>query len=396
MKYIYILAVAAMMALCTSCGSGSGQAENKEDEHGHSHGESSEAELTETQLKTVGIELGHIERKELSNAIHANGQLGINPQDVADVSSLTSGIAARVAVVEGQQVKAGQTVAYIENAEIIDLQQSYISSLDATKLAQQEYERQKALDSHGAGIKKNLQQAQADYNMALAQSDGLRIRLQQIGLDPAKVGLSNIFKQAPVKAPISGTVSKIMVNTGGYVDMQTPLMSIVDNNAVYCRLNIFENDIDRVKPGQSVDIRLTNRRDTRLSGTVADINHTIDTDSKAIAVRVKLDKPEGADLVPGMPVTALINIGKELTEALPDDAVVSSGGKSYIFVVEDVHDEDGHKAYHFEKVEVTAGVSDLGYTQITTSTPLPADALVAVSNAFYIASMTADHGEHSH
>ena len=44
-------------------------------------------------------------------------------------------------------------------------------------------------------------------------------------------------------------------------------------------------------------------------------------------------------------------------------------------------------------MEVVAGVSELGYTQIDFVAPISKDATVVTSNAFYIASMTADHGE---
>ena len=398
MKHKYIAALAVAMSMTfASCGNGAGTAQTDNDKgHQHTDGESSEVELSDVQLRTVDITLGHIERKELGSAIHANGMLSVNPQDVADVAPLTPGIVTRMDVVEGRHVKAGQPVAYIENTDIITMQQNYLAASDELTLATQEYARQKALDEQGAGVKKNLQQAQTALRIARTNAEGLSAQLRLIGLDPATAASGKIADRVPVKAPISGIVSKISVNTGGFVDMQTPIMTIVDNNAVYCRLNIFEKDIEFVKPGQKVDIRLTNRQNTGLSGTVDDINYAIDSDSKAIVVRVKLTDPAGESLVPGMAVTALINTGKETVDALPEDAVVSSAGKSYIFVVEDIHDEDGHKAYHFKKVEVKAGTTEMGYTPIIPSEAIGPDTQVVTSNAFYLASMTADHGEHSH
>ncbi len=380
---------------CIACVGGN-DAQGHAEEHGHSHGETSEIELSETQMRTVDIKLGHLEQKELSNAIHANGQLSVNPQDAAVVAPLMAGVVGAINVVEGNHVKAGQTVAYIENTEIIDLQQNYLEASDELSLAQSEYDRQKALSAQGAGIQKNLQAAQSAYRVASAKAEGLRIRLELAGINPDNVKSGKISKRAPLSAPISGTVSRIAVTTGGYADMQTPIMTIVDNNAVYCRLSIFEKDINMVKAGQKVDIRLTNVGATRLTGMVEEVNRAIDTDSKAFTVRVRLDDTAEMPLVPGMAVTALISIGHERVDALPDDAIVSSGGKSYIFVVEDVHEEDGNKVYHFNKVEVATGTSEMGYTQVTPLTPIADDALAVTTNAFYLASMSADHGEHSH
>ncbi len=49
--------------------------------------------------------------------------------------------------------------------------------------------------------------------------------------------------------------------------------------------------------------------------------------------------------------------------ALPDEAVIDYQGKKYIFVTTE---EPKHKGvYHFAMVEVEAGLSELGYTEIT-------------------------------
>jgi cobalt-zinc-cadmium efflux system membrane fusion protein len=99
-------------------------------------------------------------------------------------------------------------------------------------------------------------------------------------------------------------------------------------------------------------------------------------------------------MIPGMAVTALINSEAEEVDALPDDAVVSAGGKSYIFVLDGVaQGDDDAKSYHFVKTEVVEGAKALGYTQITPINPLPQDATVVIANAFYLNSMASDHGD---
>ena len=48
----------------------------------------------------------------------------------------------------------------------------------------------------------------------------------------------------------------------------------------------------------------------------------------------------------------------------------------------------------FRRVEVITRASDLGYTQIDFVNPVDADATVVTEKAFYLASMSADRGEH--
>ena len=79
-----------------------------------------------------------MEKKELGSVIRVNGELKLNPQDKADVTSLIGGIVRKISVIEGQQVKAGQTVAYIENTEIVEMQKNYLVAAKEKETAQLE------------------------------------------------------------------------------------------------------------------------------------------------------------------------------------------------------------------------------------------------------------------
>jgi cobalt-zinc-cadmium efflux system membrane fusion protein len=95
-----------------------------------------------------------------------------------------------------------------------------------------------------------------------------------------------------------------------------------------------------------------------------------------------------------MAVTALINTDSQEVDALPDEAVVTSGGKSYIFVLQGSNKNESEKEnYNFVRTEVVEGIKALGYTQIIPIEPLPESAIIAVANAFYLNSMASDHGE---
>ena len=95
-----------------------------------------------------------------------------------------------------------------------------------------------------------------------------------------------------------------------------------------------------------------------------------------------------------MYVTGLINIGRQKTAAVPNDAIVSREGKKYIFILEKEAKENNVKVYHFTQAEVITGVSELGYTQITPVGRLDEATTIVRTNAFYLSSMSSDHGEH--
>lgn len=398
MKTIYISIFALALTLFVSCGQ---KAEDKketsvqtEQEQDHDHDEG--VEVTEAQLNTVGIKLGKIEKRELANIIRVNGEMNLAPQKKAEVTSLIGGIIRQILVNEGSNVSKGQTVAYLENTAIVELQKNYLTSKKEAFVAEQEYNRQKELAEQGAGVQKVLQQASANYEISKAQLTGLEKQLLQLSISPSQVSSGNMVTRIPVKSPIAGTVNKINISTGSYVDIQASLMNISDNSQMHCDVKVFEKDINKVKLGQEVDLSLTNQPGTSLKGVVYEINKSFEDDTKAIKVHLEIKDRNNLHLVPGMYVTGLINIGKEKTEAVPNDAIISNEGKKYILVLQNEENGTEGKIFHFKQEEVITGTSELGYTQITPVKKIEEDATIVISNAFYIASMTADHGEHAH
>lgn len=392
MKKNYITIVVGALIVLASCSGNNNAGKHSEEEAEEHHAEA--LELTQTQMGTVGITLGKVEMKELGDVIRANGELRLNPQDRADVTSLVAGIVRRICVTEGQQVKAGQTVAYIENTEVVEMQKNYLVAAREMDMALQELQRQRKLSVQDAGVEKTLWQAEAAYAIARARLTGLRHQLVQMGISPQKVAQGTIVTQVPVRAAIKGVVSKVDVNTGTYADTALPLMRIADNSAVYASLNVFERNVSQVEVGQDVELVITNNRDVRVKGSVSQVNRSMDAETKAIAVHVKLARGNADRLMPGMYVTGLIHTGRKKVMALPDDAIVGAEGKKFVFALDGKHAGGKEQRLHFRRVEVTTGASELGYTQVAFVNPSDADATVVTGKAFYLASMSADHGEH--
>ena len=383
--YIF-LTIAAIGLFTIGCSSHAPSHEHEEDEHEHE-----EVELTEAQMKAVDIEVGEVSRMSLGVTLKANGTLAVNPQDEAQVAPLSAGLVKRITVKEGQQVAKGQVVAYVENMETVTLQQDYLTAQEEATLANQELERQEALAREGAGIKKNHQQAIANAQIAATKVAMLSRQLALYGLSPAKVTRGTLVTEVPVSSPIAGTVTKITCPTGGYADVQSPLMTIVNNAAVYAQLNIFEKDMANVTPGRKVSLRLTNRPAVTLDGEVLSLTKAISSTTRSLTAHVKI-LTASSDLVPGMPVTGAIVTEDSEVDALPSDAIVTAEGRHYVFAVE--HQEP--KATHFKRVEVIPGIKDRGYTQVKFPVPVANDTKFVVKNAFYLGSMTSEHGEHNH
>ncbi|MDR0833960.1 MAG: efflux RND transporter periplasmic adaptor subunit [Candidatus Symbiothrix sp.] len=369
-------------------------------------------ELTGEQMEAVGIELGVIELKNLHSIVRANGQLVLPPQNKADVNSLTSGIIRKIVVTEGIPVRKGQTVALLENLDIVKLQEEYLALKQELTYSSQEYERQKELNAQNAGTGKIFQQTQAQYEANRAKLKGLETQLRQLNMDVTAVSAGNFTTNIPILAPISGVIGKIVVKTGSYADMQTVLMEIADHSQMHCDLQVFEQDFPKIKQGQTVEISLTNQGNQILTGTVDYINQSFENDSKSIIVHVKINRPNAgaqdfAPLLPGMYVSALINVGSQTVKAVPSNAIANAEGKQYIFVASPTTPSNSPEGGEhlppkgelrragafFRKVEVVTGASELGYVEIRPLETLPEGATIITKGAFYVMSMAQGNEE---
>ncbi len=428
LKAISIIITALMIASCNSSGkkeietSDSTEINKKQTTEKVEEEHSEAIELTDEQMKAVGIEISKVELKNLSSVVKASGQLEVPPQNKADVTSLVGGVIKRIFVLEGNYVNKGQTVAMIENPEFIKLQQEYLSIKKGHTYTVQEFERQKELKENDAGTGKIYQQAESNLMAEKARLTGLETQMRQLGINPASVANGNIATQLPIRAPISGVVGHINIGIGTYVDVTKSLMDIIDNSNIHCDLLVFEKDLFKVKVGQEVNFILTNQGDRQITGRVYGINQSFEIENKAVIVHAVIKDGAKHKLIPGMYVSALIKVGNENVTAVPVDAVVKSEGKEYIFVVDEKHQEQreendqekketeekevqgkneekpltSENKTAFKMVEVITGVSELGYIQITIVDDVPENARVVTKGAFYILSKGKGGEEEEH
>lgn len=358
--------------------------------------------LTQQQVNAVKLKMGMPESKEMDATVAAKGALVLRAQAMGEVTSLMGGVVKSICVKEGQPVSKGQVVATVENTEVVSLQREYFSASRECELAKADLERQQLLSKTGAGVKRTLQQAEKDYQVAMANKVGIGRQLEQMGISTAAVAKGKFTTSFPLRSPIAGVVSQIKASLGSYADMQQPLMSIRNNRAVECDLNVYERDLPKVKAGDRVVVSLTNQPGCKLSGTVSGMNQYFNEGTKSVAVHVRLDEASirscahtGHKLFDGMYVSGQIATGSQRCLALPSQAIITTDGKQYVFALNDAPRKG---KYSFSRHEVTTGVTDGAYTEVKLCDHLASDSKgaqhkkIVTGNAFYLASLTGDHG----
>ena len=390
MKKIIIAGIILFsMAILNSCGSKDNAETAKEETPAtgaEEHTNENIATLTEEQMKTIGIELGAIEQKELTNAIKANGVLTVPNQNKAFVVPLYSGVIKSLNVQPGSFVNQGQAIATIVNPNLIQMQQQLQQVNTQIVLSEIEVKRQKELVEGNAAPLKRLQQVQTELATLKSQRTGFQKQLSAIG---ASQGFSSAIV---VRAPISGTVSKVMAQLGSNVDVSIPIAEIVNNSQLHLDLYVYEKDLPKLKANQTIHFTITNNAGKEYDAEIFSIGTAFEANSKTIPVHAKV-MGDKTGLIDGMNITALVSLDKSTVPAVPTEAIVSYQGKDFIFIVTDLQKKDV-KQIAFEKIPVAKGTTDVGFSEVTLLKDIPANAKVVTKGVFFIlAKMTNTEGD---
>ena len=400
---LYIVMMTGLFA-GMSCGSKTEKPGQRIEAEVAEHVEAAEAaehvDLTAAQYNNAGIELGKVERKQISGTIKVNGILDVPPQQLVTVSVPLGGFLKNTSLLEGTRVRKGQVIATIENLEFIQMQQDYLEAKGQLEQARADYDRQQILAKENVNSKKTLQQSKTNLTTWQARTSGLREKLKVINLDVAKIENGNLTGTVNLYAPINGYVTEVNGNIGKFMNPSDVLFEIVDTEHLHAELIVFEKDVRKLQIGQKVRFTLANEGKER-TATVYLIGREI-SDDRTVQIHCHIDE-EDHDLLPGMYLSALVETGGALVPALPDEAVIDYQGRKYIFAWSEknaTREEEGagkdQATRRFVMVEIESSHSEFGFSQVVVPDSI-LDSQVVIKGAYALLSkLKNNENEESH
>lgn len=236
-------------------------------------------------------------KKDIIEVVSASGK--IFPEIEVKVSSDVSGEITDLTVLEGDSVKKGQVVAKIyadiygsmrdRAAASVSQQQAELAnssaSLNAFKAkldqAKATFDRNNELLRQKVISKQDFETAEATYKAAQADYNAAvqRINSSRFGVASAQANLTEANKnlgRTTILAPMSGTVSLLSVKKGervvGTAQMTgTEMLRIADMNTMEVQVDVGENDIPKVKYGDSAIIEVDAYNNRKFKGVVTQI-----------------------------------------------------------------------------------------------------------------------------
>ncbi|CAA7195916.1 efflux RND transporter periplasmic adaptor subunit [Chryseobacterium potabilaquae] len=273
-----------------------------------------EVEEVAKQVDKINVNVVTVQRENINTDYSANGTF--LPKQEMNQASEISGRIVSVLVKEGSRVSAGQTLATIKRDAIeVDITQAQ-NNLQNAIIDNQRYEN--AFKTGG---------------VTKQQLDNSRLQLKNAQVAVRAQGVK--VNDTSIRAGISGTINKKMVEPGTVVSSGTAVFEIVNINTLKLSVLVDESQIGKIQLGQEVSINVNVLPEDSFSGRITFIAPKSDA---SLNFPVEIEVQNKGNLKAGMYATALFktNNGAETQNMLtvPSIAFVNGVSSGQLFVVE--------------------------------------------------------------
>lgn len=216
----------------------------------------------------------------------------------------------------GDFVKKGQVLAEIDKAQ---LQQAQLQLHNQ----EVELERLRALYNAGGLSKSDLEAIELSYNVIKTQ-------------------VENLMENTVLCSPIDGVVTARNYDVGDMYAMSMPIYTVEQIKPVKLLVAISESEYNKVKKGDSVEIKADALPTVTFNGKINKIYPTIDPATRTFTAEVVVANNYNS-LRPGMFARVTVDFGSSNNVVIPDVAVVKQQGSGERFVY--ILNEDGTVNY---------------------------------------------------
>jgi len=272
-------------------------------------------------LRLVGVT--DLSATEITRALTNQGQT--EPRRSVVVRAETAGTVEEILVARGSRVQAGEALVRLR--------------LDTREVQLRE-------------ARAELQQREADFNAArdLAREGfqtSTALRQAEAALERARAGVRAAElerERMTIRAPYDGILNNRMVEIGDYVAVNTEIARVVDNNPLVVAIDVTQEDIIDVQPGQQAEVRLRNG-DSR-TGVVRYTSSTADTGTRTFRVEVEVDNAESPWLA-GLSAQVTLPVASLLAQQISPALLSLDDGNNLV-----VKTVNGDNAVEEHRVEI--------------------------------------------
>ena len=317
-------------------------------------------EIAKTQFESEKMEFGEAKMASFTELVHFTGNIVPSVTGQAQISLPARGLIMRINCSPGKEISKGAVMFEVSGNEFIDMQKDYAESVALLKRLKTEYDRQKELTTDNIVAKKDFIQAESMYNIELAKCNALKIKIQLIGLDAARIETGQFYNSFTVKAPVKGYITSINANIGQYIEPQQIIAEIVDPSTFRARLSVFDKDINKVQAGQDVVFYPSGDKDQKYKAKINSVGKAIDSFTKSINCFADIENISNVSFVSNQFIEGDIIVASDSAYSVPESALLKSEDQSYILSLEKTDND----IYYLGKLKVNAGRINNGMLEL--------------------------------
>lgn len=326
----------------------------------------------------IPVEVSKPVRRDMSSYFETTSR--VLAENRVEVISKGTGICEKVMVEEGSRVTAGQVLAELDRK---DLEAQIRQARIALQQHKTHFEIAEKSVAEGIGAPVERDNARFAYEQAKAALEAQEIQLSH----------------QTVTAPISGIITRRLVQEGMLVSVGVPLFSIVDPASYALPIQVPEKELPRIAEGQPAYVRVDAAQGEEFSARVRRINPSVDPATGTVKVMLDFDASDKEKLRDAAfaRVRLVLDTRKQVL-AVPKDAVLEDNARNYVMVAEPSSSAQGQEnaesaVYVARKIEVETGLDDGDYIEIKKGLDenalvivmgqhtLKPDSLVSITNA---------------
>jgi cobalt-zinc-cadmium efflux system membrane fusion protein len=281
------------------------------------------------------LKVAPVEQTEIQEYFRVAGSVQVDEGRVARIGSSVIGRITDAPAALGANVRAGQTLATLDSAELAAAQRNFLKAGLDLELVQRAVERAKLLVTADVIGSAELQKRENEQFSAEAELRTARGNLLILGMSGQAIErLENTRAISPVisiTSKLSGTVIERRVTVGQVVQPADPLFTVADLSQVWVVSEVPEEQAYGVAVGEPVEVEIPALRDRRLAGRVTFVGNTVNPETRTITVRTVLAN-EDRSIKPAMLATMAIREPMRRALAVPSAAVVREGNRDHVFV----------------------------------------------------------------
>lgn len=277
--------------------------------------------LSADQIRRLGIRTEAATTASSAELGSVPATVTLPPEARVGVTAPFGGTVVRVFVVNGQAVTRGQPLAVVHSIEPVQYGAALARGEAALAVAEANAARTAQLAKEGI--------------IAAARADEATAALRQAQTDVAEnrriLARSGAGRggEITLRAPITGRVAAVNIQTGGPVDGLTAPFVVENTSSLMLDLQIPERLAGDVSPGMGITVPLPSG--AVASGSIVSVGASLDPVTRSLMARARIASAEG--LVSGKGVSAVL-MGARTSggTSVPSAAVTRMGDADVVFV----------------------------------------------------------------